>query len=125
MPQSDQPGAASSGQSASAATGTGQSYEGCLKEKKGEYWLMSNDGSKYHVSSTSDLSAHKNHEVRVTGDVASAASSMSGNANATAQSLNATNVEDVSSTCKMGNKGNMSNPSSTNPSSSNPSTYPK
>jgi hypothetical protein len=124
MPQSDQPGAASSaGQTSSmSTTSTGQAYEGCLKEKKGEYWLMSADGSKYHVSSTSDLSAHKNHEVRITGDTASAASSMSGGANATAQSLNATNVEDVSTSCKMGNKGNMSNP---NPSTSNPSTYPK
>ncbi|HEY0564946.1 MAG TPA: DUF5818 domain-containing protein [Terriglobales bacterium] len=114
MPQSDQgtSGSASSTSgtsSQSAASGT--SYDGCIKEKGGKYILQTADGQKYQLSSTQDLSAHKGHEVRVTGETgtgasgsssaASASSGANGGGGKNAQTLTVSNIEMVADNCKM------------------------
>lgn len=107
-------GAAQSGQM-SASAGSGQTYDGCVKEKHGKYMLMTMDGQKYMLNSTQDLSAHKGHEVKVTGDVSSGTAmsggAMSGNdKGSNMQTLNVTNLDMVSNSCNM-KKGNMSHDS--------------
>lgn len=108
---------------ASSSAAGGQSYEGCIREKHGKYMLMTMDGQKYMLNSTQDLSAHKGHEVKVTGDVSSGmgASAMSENnekgetagqekkenMKGNMQTLNVTNLDMVSTSCKMGKKGMM------------------
>ncbi|MBV9669693.1 MAG: hypothetical protein JOZ43_01945 [Acidobacteriales bacterium] len=121
--------------SSSSSSASGQSYEGCIKEKHGKFWLVSNDGTKYQLNSTQDLSAHKNHEVKITGDAGSASASssavsssdMSGKSNkkdkdANAQTLNVTNVEMVSTSCSANGKaaGNASGANNNGQGSSNP-----
>lgn len=82
--------------------------------------------AKYMLNSTQDLSAHKGHEVKITGD-SSASAVAAGDKNP--QSLTVTNLEMVSTTCNIGgmkhkdmdkdkdkDKSNMStSSSSTNP----------
>jgi hypothetical protein len=111
MPQSDQ-GTSGSASGSSASTSqsaaSGTSYDGCIKEKGGKYYLQTADGQKYQLNSTQDLSAHKGHEVRVTGDTgtgSSSAASTSGasssNSGKNAQSLTVSNIEMVADNCKM------------------------
>ena len=75
---------------------------GCLHKEGDNIWLTTRMG-KYHVMSKEDLSAHDGHEVKVTGNV-SKGPVPGGDPKKNVNHLDATNVEMVSDTCKMGTK---------------------
>ncbi len=94
-----------------------------MREHNGKFWLVTNDGKRYKLSSSQDLSAHIGHDVRVTGDNSSAsAGANSQTPTSTGKqrhgerqrtptgTLNVTNLDMVSTTCPGGANGNSSNP---------------
>src|SRR5947209_17143793 len=75
---------------------------GCLHKEGDNFWLTTRMG-KYHVMSKDDLSAHDNHEIKVTGSE-SKGPVPGGDPKKDVKHLDATNVTMVSDTCKMGTK---------------------
>ena len=75
---------------------------GCLHKEGDNFWLKTKMG-KYHVMSKDDLSAHDNHEIKVTG-TETKGPVPGGDPKKDVNHLDATNVTMVSDTCKMGTK---------------------
>jgi hypothetical protein len=76
---------------------------GCIHKEGDNIWLTTRTG-KYHVMSKDDLSAHDGHEVKVTGNLSKGPVPGAADQKKNVNHLDATNVEMVSDTCKMGTK---------------------
>lgn len=87
---------------AKAAGLKGKTVTGCLHKEGDNFWLTTRTG-KYHVMSKDDLSAHDNHEIKVTGAI-SKGPVPGADQKKNVSHLDAANVEMVSDTCKMGTK---------------------
>jgi hypothetical protein len=93
-------------QTGSSQSGTaGQTtIQGCLHESNGSYTLTSDSGMVYELhGTTSTLSKHVGHEVRVTGSTSSAGSSSSASPAAGTEksqgTLTVDNLKHISKTC--------------------------
>jgi hypothetical protein len=75
---------------------------GCIHKEGDNIWLSTRTG-KYHLMSKDDLSAHDNHEVKVTG--AQTKGPVPGaDPKKNVKHIEVSNVEMVSDKCKMGTK---------------------
>lgn len=75
---------------------------GCLHKEGDNFWLTTRTG-KYHVMSKDDLSAHDGHEIKVTG-AESKGPVPGADPKKEVKHLDASSVDMVSDTCKMGTK---------------------
>ena len=78
-------------------------FKGCLRSEGGKFVLEDAHGHTYALNTTEDLSAHVGHEVLVHGTESSAAaSSASSSTGGATKEINATKVDHISDTCKLG-----------------------
>jgi hypothetical protein len=86
-----------------SGTAGSTTIQGCLQESNGNYTLTSDSGMTYQLQgSSSTLSKHVGHEVRITGSTSSAGGSSSattGEASGKSQELTVDNLKHISKTC--------------------------
>jgi hypothetical protein len=88
------------------------SVQGCLQGRDGNYALISDSGTTYHLfGKIPNLSVYLGHEVRITGSSAGGGASSSEMSPTSVQVLKVGNVQYISETCGEGTSGKRLPPS--------------